>query len=187
MHNDINMLARRAGFSLPTLMATTRVAAPSMVRRRRYWLVKSEPGVYSIEDLERDGETAWDGVRNYEARNTMRDDMHVGDGVLFYHSNADPVGVAGMAEVSREAYPDHTQFDPESPYHDPKSDPDSPRWVMVDLRFVHRFDQVVPLSEVKADPRFAGMPLVQKGQRLSVLPVERKHFELIVRMGRPGA
>lgn len=155
-----------------------------MPPKRRYWLVKSEPDVYSITDLERDGETCWDGVRNYQARNTMRDDMRVGDPVLFYHSNADPVGVAGVAEVSREAYPDHTQFDPKSPYHDAKSDPDDPRWVMVDVRFVERFDDVVPLADIKDDPAFEGMPLIQKGQRLSVQPVEKKHFDRVVKMGR---
>lgn len=146
----------------------------------RRWLVKSEPGSYSIWDLERDGVTPWDGVRNYQARNLMRDDMKVGDPVLFYHSNADPPGVAGVAEVASKPYPDPTQFDPASKYLDPKSDPDSPRWMLVDIGFVRRFPEVVPLARLRDDPKLDGMPLLQKGQRLSVQPVEARHFKHIL-------
>ena len=151
---------------------------------RRCWLVKSEPNVYSIEDLERDGVTMWDGVRNYEARNLMRDQMRVGDPVLFYHSNARPMGVAGVAEVASEPYADPTQFDPNSAYHDAKSDPDEPRWVHVDVAIVERFEQVLPLATIKEVAAFSDLPLVQRGQRLSVQPVPARHFDRIVRMAR---
>lgn len=148
---------------------------------RQYWLMKSEPGTYSIDDLEADGETSWDGVRNYQARNFMRDDMKKGDRVLFYHSNASPPGVAGVAEVSREAYPDHTAQDPESDYHDEKATPDDPRWFMVDIRFVRKLPRLVPLPELKAAPELDDM-VVTGRSRLSVQPVERSHFEHVVRL-----
>ena len=147
----------------------------------RHWLVKSEPEVYSIDDLARDGVTCWDGVRNYQARNFLRD-MRVGDAVLFYHSNSDPVGVVGVAAVVREAYADASQFDPTSAYFDAKSDPASPRWDAVDVRFVRRLARVVPLAEIKADAALAGMLLVQRGQRLSVQPVARHEFDAVLRM-----
>lgn len=150
----------------------------------RYWLMKSEPDVYSIDDLARDGSTGWDGVRNYQARNFMRDEMKVGDLVLFYHSNADPPGIAGVARVCREAHPDPTQFDPSSKYHDPKSDPDDPRWLMVDVEFVEKFPHLVSLAELKANPKLEGMYVTRRGMRLSVQPVEPAHFEEVVRMGR---
>jgi predicted RNA-binding protein with PUA-like domain len=153
-------------------------------RAKRYWLVKSEPGAYSIDDLERDGETSWDGVRNYQARNLMRDEMAVGDLVLFHHSSADPPGVAGVARVCREAYPDDTAFDETSRYHDPKSDPDDPRWFMVDVEFVERFASVVPLAEMKETKALEGMPLLLRGMRLSVMPIEKAHFDLVRKMGR---
>lgn len=146
---------------------------------RQYWLVKSEPETYSIDDLERDGSTSWDGIRNYTARNLMRDRMRVGDGVLFYHSNADPPGVAGVARVVSEPHPDALQFDPESDYHDPKATRDAPRWWVVDIGFVAKLDRVVPLAELKDDPELAEMPLVQKGQRLSVQPVEARHWHRV--------
>ena len=148
----------------------------------RFWLMKSEPGSYSLDDLERDGSTCWEGVRNYQARNLMRD-MEVGDLVLFYHSNADPPGAAGIARVDREAYPDHFSWDPDSRYFDPKSSPDEPRWWMVDLRFVDRFDRFVPLAELKAESSLAGM-LVTGRSRLSVQPVDATDFETVVRLGR---
>lgn len=150
----------------------------------RYWLVKSEPGSYSLDDLERDGSTCWEGVRNYQARNHMRD-MRAGDLVLFYHSNADPPGAAGIALVEREAYPDHFSWDQDSRYFDPKSSPDEPRWWMVDLGFVERFARFVPLAELKADPALAGM-LVTGKSRLSVQPVEAVDFETVVALGREG-
>lgn len=146
----------------------------------RHWLVKSEPGSYSISDLERDGVSPWDGVRNYQARNLMRDEMKVGDPVLFYHSNADPPGIAGVAEVASKPYPDPTQFDPKSTYLDAKSDPEAPRWVLVDLRFVRRFAEVLPLAKLRSDAKLEGMSLLQKGQRLSVQPVDGRHFKRIL-------
>lgn len=146
---------------------------------RRYWLIKSEPGSYSIDDLEEDGETSWDGVRNYQARNFMRDEMKEGDRVLFYHSQASPPGVVGVAEVSREAYPDHTAQDPESDYYDDKASPDDPRWFMVDVRFVRALPRTVSLAEMKADPALDDM-VVTGRSRLSVQPVERKHFDHVV-------
>jgi predicted RNA-binding protein with PUA-like domain len=151
----------------------------------RYWLLKSEPDAYSIDDLARDGETSWNSVRNYQARNFMRDDMKVGDRVLFYHSNASPPGVAGIAEVSRAAYPDHTALDPQDEYYDPKATAEDPRWYMVDVAFVEKFENFVPLDELKSRRTFAGM-LVTGKSRLSVQPVDRKHFDAVVRLGRKG-
>jgi predicted RNA-binding protein with PUA-like domain len=153
-----------------------------MPAKRRYWLMKSEPDVYSIDDLARDGRAEWEGVRNYQARNLMRDEMREGDLVLFYHSNAKPPGVAGVARVCREAYPDATQFDRRSQYHDPKSKRDDPRWLLVDVEFVERFDEVVSLADLKADPALEGMKVTQKGQRLSVQPVDEPHFRHILKV-----
>lgn len=151
---------------------------------RRYWLMKSEPDVYGIDDLARDGQTGWEGVRNYQARNFLRDDCKEGDLVLFYHSNADVIGVAGLASVCREAYPDPAQFDPASDYHDPGSKPENPRWVRVDLAFVEKFPATLPLAALKADPALDGLLVIQKGQRLSVQPVTPEHFEHIVGRAR---
>jgi predicted RNA-binding protein with PUA-like domain len=148
---------------------------------RRYWLMKSEPGAYSIDDLARDGETCWDGVRNYQARNFMRDDMRAGDGVLFYHSNADPPGVVGVATVSREGYPDHTARDLKSGHYDEKATDDDPRWFMVDIRFVRKLPRIVPLDDLKAEKSLEGM-VVTTRSRLSVQPVEKTHFERVLQM-----
>lgn len=150
---------------------------------KRYWLMKSEPDVYSIDDLEKEGTTSWEGIRNYEARNNMRDEMSVGDEVLFYHSNANPPGVAGLARVVREAYPDPFAFDPESRYHDPKSTREKPRWFMVDLGFMETLDRVVPLAEIKENPELRDMVLVNR-MRLSVQPVSAEEFQVIRRMGK---
>ncbi len=150
---------------------------------RQYWLMKSEPYAYSIDDLERDGVTFWDGVRNYAARNLMRDRMKIGDRVLFYHSNARPPGAVGIAEVCRESYPDHTQFDPASKYFDPKATPEKPRWFMVDVRFVERFPRMVSLPEIRATQELAQMVLVNRS-RLSVQPVAQDEYERIVAMAR---
>jgi predicted RNA-binding protein with PUA-like domain len=152
---------------------------------RRYWLMKTEPASYSLDDLERDGRTFWDGVRNYQARNFMRDDMKTGDGVLFYHSGAEPPGVVGLAHVVREGYPDHTARDAESDYFDPKASDDDPRWFMVDVAFEERFPAVVPLSTLRDTPGLEGMPLVNKS-RLSVQPVTDDEFRIIVELGRSG-
>lgn len=150
--------------------------------KRQYWLIKSEPEVYSIDDLERDGETGWEGVRNYQARNHLSS-MKLGDHALFYHSNADPPGAAGVAEVSREAYPDPAQFDPKSDYYDPKSDPKNPRWVRVDVRFVQKLPHLVSLATLKADPELEGMLVRKPGMRLSVQPVDEAHFAHVLALG----
>lgn len=149
-----------------------------------YWLMKSEPSVFSIDDLKREGQTCWDGVRNYQARNFMRDQMKLSDRVLFYHSNATPTGVAGIAEIVREAYPDHTAFDPADPHYDPKSDPNAPTWVMVDIGYVATFPRFVTLDEIKAEPGLAGIVVAQKGSRLSVQPVSEGHFKFLCMLGK---
>lgn len=152
--------------------------------KTRYWLMKSEPSVYSIDDLERDGVTSWEGVRNYEARNSMRDGMHKGDLVLFYHSNASPPGVAGIARVAREAYPDPSAWNKHSPYFDARSTRDKPQWVMVDLEFVERFAQLVSLDQLKAAPQLDGMAVTRRGQRLSVQPVSAAHFRYVCKLAQ---
>lgn len=148
--------------------------------------MKSEPEVFSIEKLQRIHRTAWDGVRNYQARNYMRDQMRVGDEILFYHSNSKPAGVAGLATVASEAYPDPTQFDAESEYYDAKATLDCPRWFLVDIAFLERFPRLVALHELKAEPRLGEMLAVKRGMRLSVQPVERAHFDRVVTMARAG-
>ncbi len=147
-----------------------------------HWLMKSEPDAYSWQQLLEDGHTHWDGVRNYQARNIMRDDMKIGDKVLFYHSNCKPPHVAGIARVCKEGYPDFTSWDPDSKYHDEKSNPDNPRWFMVDIEVVRDLN-IVPLPEMKENPLLEGMPLLAKGQRLSVQPVSPEHFQEVCRMG----
>ena len=149
-----------------------------------YWLMKSEPDAFSIDDLaSRSGKREpWDGVRNYQARNFMRDDMKKGDQVLFYHSSCAEPGVVGVARVVKEAYPDATAFDPESKYFDPKSDPDKPRWFMVDIQLVRKLKRVITLAELKQNPRLEGMRLLARGNRLSVMPVEKEHFDTVLSM-----
>jgi predicted RNA-binding protein with PUA-like domain len=149
----------------------------------RYWLMKSEPDAYSIDHLRRDGTTCWNSVRNYQARNFMRDDMKVGDRVLFYHSNAAPPAIAGIAEVAREAYPDHTALDPADEYFDPKATAEDPRWYMVDVRFVEKFGTPLPLDELKTRRTFDDMVVTGKS-RLSVQPVSKKHFDAVVKLAR---
>ncbi|MBT8479507.1 MAG: EVE domain-containing protein [Gemmatimonadetes bacterium] len=150
----------------------------------RCWLMKSEPDVYSIDDLERDGSTCWEGVRNYQARNLMRE-MEVGDPVLFYHSNAKPPGVAGLARVSRAAYPDHFSWEAGHKYFDPKSSADEPRWWMVDVEYVGTLKHFVPLDDLKAEPGLENM-VVTKRSRLSVQPVRPEEYDIVVRMGTKG-
>jgi predicted RNA-binding protein with PUA-like domain len=157
---------------------------PPVFASTGYWLMKSEPDVYSIDDLARDRRTGWEGVRNYQARNFMRDSMRIGDRVLFYHSNAEPSGVAGIAKVCGPAVPDETAFDPRSEYFDPKSRRAEPTWLMAQVEFVERFPTVLTLEAIRADRRFAGMALLARGQRLSVQPVSKAHFELAVKLGR---
>ena len=151
---------------------------------KRYWLMKCEPSAYSIGDLARDGETSWEGVRNFQARNFMRDDMRVGDAVLFYASNADPSGVSGLATVSKTAYPDHFAWKKGHKYFDARSTTDKPVWFMVDLGFVEQFRATVPLATLKATKGLEEMKVVQKGSRLSVQPVTKKEYDIVVRLGR---
>lgn len=154
--------------------------------QRQYWLIKSEVNSYSIDDLERDGVTPWDGVRNYQARNYMRDEMQIGDLALYYHSNAKPSGAVGVARVASKPYPDATQFDKKSKYYDEKSSPEEPRWVLVDFEYVEKFDDVVGLPELKANSKLEGMLVLQRGQRLSIMPVEKQHFEEVCKMAQVG-
>jgi len=151
--------------------------------QKRYWLMKCEPGAYSIDDLERDGEASWEGVRNFQARNLLRDEVKVGDGVLFYASNAEPSGVTGVAEVARAGYPDPFAFKRGHRYYDPQSDPRQPTWYAVDIRFVEKFPEIVPLATLKATPGLADMRVVQKGSRLSVQPVTAREFETVRSLG----
>ncbi|MDX1592829.1 MAG: EVE domain-containing protein [Gammaproteobacteria bacterium] len=148
-----------------------------------YWLMKSEPSVFGIDDLAaRPRKTEpWDGVRNYQARNMMRDDMRRGDQAFFYHSNCDPPGIVGIMEIVREGYPDPTQFDPESKYHDPKSDPDDPRWYLVDVLLKRRFRRMVTLAELRGQADALGdLALLRKGNRLSVMPVPAAAWKRIL-------
>jgi len=149
-----------------------------------YWLFKSEPNCYSIDDLQRDNIEHWDGIRNYQARNMLRDDVKKGDKVLFYHSSCPEPGVVGVCEVVKEGYPDHTAFDPKSEHPDPKSDPDNPRWFMVDVKFEKKFKNLVSLSQIKEMSEFSGMRLIQRGNRLSLFPVEPEHFDLLCKLGQ---
>jgi predicted RNA-binding protein with PUA-like domain len=148
----------------------------------QYWLMKNEPEVYSLKDLRRDKRYAWDGVRNYAARNYLKE-MKVGDLVLYYYSSSNPIGVAGVAKVVKEAYPDPTQFDRRSKYFDPKSPKENPRWVAVDVASVSEFPSVLTLQELKHNSFFEDMLVVKKGMRLSVQPVAEKHFNKIVKLG----
>jgi predicted RNA-binding protein with PUA-like domain len=164
--------------SSPTAMATTR-------RARRYWLVKSEPNAFSFDDLlaSPDRTTEWDGVRNYQARNFMRDDMKRGDLVFFYHSSTEPTAIVGVAEVVREGHPDPTAFDPADPHFDPKSKPESPTWIMVDLRAVEKLARPLALGDLRGVPGLERMVLLQTGSRLSVQPVSAEEWAIVYRMG----
>ena len=145
----------------------------------QYWLMKSEPSTYSIDDLKKDKVTQWEGVRNYQARNFMRDQMKIGDKVLFYHSNATPPGIAGLAEVCRESYPDYFALDASSKYFDPKSTEEKPIWMMVDVKFIKKFDKLVSLEEIKARPELANMLVIKKGMRLSIQPVTENDYNIL--------
>lgn len=150
-----------------------------------YWLMKSEPDCFSIDDLQaRPKQTEpWDGVRNYQARNFMRE-MAKGDRVFFYHSNANPPGIIGTATVVKTAYPDPTQFDPDNEHYDPKSNVDNPRWDLVEIKFEQKFKEIIDLQTLKAMPELEGMPLLRKGNRLSVMPVSPAHFEHILAVSK---
>ena len=147
-----------------------------------YWLMKSEPDTFSIDDLLACPKKTehWDGVRNYQARNMMRDEMKKGDLIFFYHSNCKVPGIVGIAEVVKAGYPDHTAFDPKAKYYDPKSDRDNPRWYMVDVKFKRKLKRTISLEELKALPELADMPLVRKGNRLSVMSVAAEHWDVIL-------
>jgi len=151
-----------------------------------YWLFKSEPESFSIQDLKKSKNqtTFWDGVRNYRARNILRDEIKKGDGVLFYHSSTEPLAVMGYCEVVKEGYPDHTQFDPKNDHFDPKAKKESPTWFMVDIKLVKEFKTPVTLDQIRANPKLKNITLIQRGNRLSVMPVTKSEFEEILRMGK---
>ncbi len=152
------------------------------INPKKYWLIKSEGDCYSIDDLKRDKRTEWTGVRNYQARNFMRDGMHVGDLVLFYHSSAEPNGVYGIAKVVEAAHADKTQFDKKDQHYDPKSKKDAPQWVCVTVGFVKKFKEPVSLALIKFDQNLSGMMVRERGSRLSVQPVSEKHFKYIEKL-----
>lgn len=150
----------------------------------KYWLMKSEPDVFGIDHLmsRKNRTEPWDGVRNYQARNFMRDQMKKGDQVFFYHSNCKQPGIVGIAEIAKEAYPDHSAFDPDAKYYDPKSNPDAPRWFMVDVKFVRKFKRTITLEELKQLPPLENFPLVRRGNRLSILPVTAEQWDMILKL-----
>jgi predicted RNA-binding protein with PUA-like domain len=150
---------------------------------RRFWLFKSEPGTYSFAHLQRDRRTGWGGVRNFQARNLLRDEIAVGDGVLFYHSSAEPPGVAGIARVVRAGHPDPTQFDARSEYFDPEASRDAPRWFQVEIEAQAPLPRLLPLAELRRDPALAKMVLLQRGARLSVQPVRPEEWRRILEVG----
>ena len=153
----------------------------------RYWLFKSEPSSYSLDDLIRDGVAEWDGVRNYQARNSLRDDVKTSDGVLFYHSSTDPIAVVGTATVVRGGYPDHTAWDPRSKHPDPKSSLENPIWYMVDLRAAERFRTPVTMDALRANAAVSDMLVLRRGMRLSIQPVTPPQWKAVRAMGRPVA
>ncbi len=153
-----------------------------MSKNTQYWLMKSEPDAFSIDDLKKKGQEHWDGVRNYQARNFMRDGMRIGDKIFFYHSNCAEPGIVGIAEVATDAYPDPSQFDPKSKYFDAASSRDNPRWMLVDVKFVKKLKRTITLKELQAEPALAEMALVRKGNRLSVMPVGADEWRHILAM-----
>jgi len=152
-----------------------------------YWLFKSEPSEFSWEDLKKSKKqiTSWDGVRNYQARNFLRDEIKKGDGILFYHSSTDPLAVMGYCEVVKEGYPDHTQFDKKNDHYDPKAAPENPTWFMLDIKLEKEFKNPVSLHSIKANPKLKNMKLIQRGQRLSIMPVTKIEWDEIMKMGAP--
>lgn len=157
------------------------------MKENQYWLMKSEPTSFSIDDLQRDGFTDWEGVRNFQARNTMRDEMKPGDLALFYHSNGKSPGVAGVCRICSSSKPDSTQWDPSSKYYDKKASPENPIWELVEVEFVDKFRHYVTLKELKAEPGLKDMVILRKGNRLSITPVTRKEFELICQLAQQEA
>lgn len=150
----------------------------------QYWLIKSEPETFGIDHLAKlpKQTDCWEGVRNYQARNMMRDDMRIGDLAFFYHSNCKPPGIVGIAKIVKESYPDHTQFDPDSKYYDPKADSDNPRWFMVDVKLEKKFKHMITLDALKHEPRLKDFALTRKGNRLSVMPVSKHNWDIILSM-----
>lgn len=148
----------------------------------KYWLMKTEPDVFSIDDLKKNKKARWEGVRNYQARNFMRDEMQLGDRVLLYHSNANPPGIAGLAEISDLPIADTFALDPKSKYYDPKATAEKNPWVMVEVRFKKKFDELLSLNELKLHPKLQQMRLLQKGNRLSIMPVEKEEFDYILKL-----
>ncbi|MGN6546656.1 MAG: EVE domain-containing protein [Aureliella sp.] len=161
-------------------------SSPSTASTQRFWLVKSEPDVFSIDDLARakNRTTHWDGVRNYQARNMLRDEMQVGDAVLYYHSNAEPTAIVGTARVVRAGYPDFTAWDENDPHFDPKSTAENPRWYMVDIQLVEKFDKPLTLQFLRSVPELKDMELLRKGSRLSVQPVTPDQYAAVVRLAK---
>lgn len=150
-----------------------------------YWLIKSEPDVFSIDDLakSKNQTTHWDGVRNYQARNFMRDEIKIGDKVIFYHSNSNPPCAAGICEVTKEGYPDFTALDPNDPHYDPKSQRVDPTWIMIDVKLIKKFDKFIPISQIRENDKLKKMQLIQRGNRLSVMPLTKAEFDELVKMG----
>ena len=151
---------------------------------KKYWLMKSEPGTYSIHDLKKSGKDLWDGVRNYQARNFMMNDMQVDDEVLFYHSNANPPGIVGLARISKKAQPDPTAFDPKSKYYDPGSSKKNPRWFCVEVAFKSIFKKLISIEELRNEKKLSKMLLLKKGQRLSVMPVTPLEYMHILKLSK---
>jgi predicted RNA-binding protein with PUA-like domain len=151
----------------------------------KYWLIKSEPGAFSIDDLakSKNHTTYWDGVRNYQARNFIRDEMKTGDKVIFYHSSTEVPAAVGICEIVKEAYPDFTAFDPENIHYDPKSKKESPAWFMVDIKFIKKFSRQVTIAEIKENNKLQKMSLIQRGNRLSVMPVTKDEYDEIIKLG----
>jgi predicted RNA-binding protein with PUA-like domain len=148
----------------------------------QYWLMKSEPDVYGLDHLRKERIDHWDGIRNYQARNYMRDEMQKGDLAFFYHSSCDEPGIVGIMKVNKKAYPDFTAFDPKEKYYDPKSDPANPRWLMVDVRYVRKLKRPISLKELKLHKNLDNMRLLQRGNRLSILPVTKKEWNYILKL-----
>lgn len=155
-----------------------------MAARKKYWLLKCEPEAYTIEDLERDGRSGWEGVRNYQVRNYMRDEMKPDDEAIFYASNANPSGATGIVRVASSAYPDPFQFERGHEYEDPTSDPENPRWLTFDVEFVEKFARLVPLEEMREEKKLRDMMILRRGNRLSITPLTKQEFETISKLGR---
>ena len=156
------------------------------VKQMAYWLMKSEPEAFSIDDLAKRPKKRepWDGVRNYQARNFMRDAMKIGDLAFFYHSNCKVPGIVGVMKIAKSSYPDHTQFDPESKYFDPKSSPDNPRWFLVDVEFKEKFKNIVSLTQLKLETKISSMKILQKGNRLSITPITKLEWQHVIKLGK---